>query len=282
MTIKQQGGIFGRNPTFNDVEVEGSLTAQSPTFTGDMSVDGATLFVDASSNRVGLGTSSPAAAFHIEQGSPIIQFEDTDAGGVYSQINGSGTAGRLLFNADATNAGANTTIQFNIDGAEAASFNPSGLAFPNGKGIDFSATSGTGTSELFDDYEEGTWTPAYGTSGTPFDAITHNTQDGYYRKVGSLVVVNFFLRTTSVTVGSGTGAIIVTGLPFAAISARNPGGAVVNTFGWGVNAPRNVRASGSTLFLSYHNAANRTADNSVSDISAAGNNDCYATCIYYT
>ena len=26
MTIKQQGGIFGRNPTFNDVEVEGNLT----------------------------------------------------------------------------------------------------------------------------------------------------------------------------------------------------------------------------------------------------------------
>jgi hypothetical protein len=26
MTIKQQGGIFGRNPTFNNVEVEGTLT----------------------------------------------------------------------------------------------------------------------------------------------------------------------------------------------------------------------------------------------------------------
>ena len=26
MTIKQQGGVFGRNPTFNDVEVEGSLS----------------------------------------------------------------------------------------------------------------------------------------------------------------------------------------------------------------------------------------------------------------
>jgi len=26
MTIKQQGGIFGRNPTFKDVEIEGSLT----------------------------------------------------------------------------------------------------------------------------------------------------------------------------------------------------------------------------------------------------------------
>ena len=28
MTIKQQGGIFGRNPTFNDVEVDGTLTLE--------------------------------------------------------------------------------------------------------------------------------------------------------------------------------------------------------------------------------------------------------------
>jgi hypothetical protein len=32
----------------------------------------------------------------------------------------------------------------------------------SGKGIDFSATPGTGTSELFNDYEEGTWTPTDG------------------------------------------------------------------------------------------------------------------------
>ena len=40
----------------------------------------------------------------------------------------------------------------------------------SGKGIDFSATSGTGTSELLADYEEGTFTPVVkGTStvGTP-------------------------------------------------------------------------------------------------------------------
>ena len=34
MTIKQQGGIFGRNPTFNDVTIEGELT-----FDGDIDVN---------------------------------------------------------------------------------------------------------------------------------------------------------------------------------------------------------------------------------------------------
>ena len=31
MTIKQQGGIFGRNPTFNDVDVDGTLTVGDAT-----------------------------------------------------------------------------------------------------------------------------------------------------------------------------------------------------------------------------------------------------------
>ena len=34
MTIKQLGGVFGRNPTFNDVTIEGTLT-----FDGDIDID---------------------------------------------------------------------------------------------------------------------------------------------------------------------------------------------------------------------------------------------------
>ena len=40
MTIKQLGGVFGRNPTFNDVTIEGELT-----FNGDIDV-GSDLKVD--------------------------------------------------------------------------------------------------------------------------------------------------------------------------------------------------------------------------------------------
>ena len=58
----------------------------------------------------------------------------------------------------------------------------------SGKGIDFSATSGTGTSELFDDYEEGTWTPTLvgaSSAGTYSIAASGCT----YTKVGRLVTV---------------------------------------------------------------------------------------------
>lgn len=53
MTIKQQGGIFGRNPTFNDVEVDGTLTlggsalpsvSNTPTLDGNQTFSGNNTF----------------------------------------------------------------------------------------------------------------------------------------------------------------------------------------------------------------------------------------------
>jgi hypothetical protein len=76
----------------------------------------------------------------------------------------------------------------------------------NGQGVDFSATPGTGTSELFADYEEGTWTPSLGGS------TTYGTQSGSYTKVGRMVFVRGILVITAI--GSGSTAQI-SGLPFA-------------------------------------------------------------------
>ena len=45
MTIKQQGGIFGRNPTFNDLTVDGSVTVPANSISGN-AVDGGTAGVD--------------------------------------------------------------------------------------------------------------------------------------------------------------------------------------------------------------------------------------------
>lgn len=86
------------------------------------------------------------------------------------------------------------------------------LAFANGKGIDFSGTPGSGTSELLNDYEEGTWspvlTPATG-SITPNATFTGGT----YTKIGNLVTANGCVLVTSVS--SPAGLLRITGLPFA-------------------------------------------------------------------
>jgi hypothetical protein len=80
----------------------------------------------------------------------------------------------------------------------------------SGKGIDFSATPGTGTSELLADYEEGTYTPTVtASSGT----LTTVTATGNYTKIGRQVTVNVSVTLTDA--GSGSGALLVT-LPFTA------------------------------------------------------------------
>ena len=82
----------------------------------------------------------------------------------------------------------------------------------SGKGIDFSATAGTGTSELLNDYEEGTWTPTVVVnSGT---ATGYTITDSVYTKIGRMVTVKTQITPTGGTFGNGTGYCQVSGLPF--------------------------------------------------------------------
>ena len=83
-----------------------------------------------------------------------------------------------------------------------------------GHGIDFSATSGSGDSERFKDYERGTWTPADGSS----DGLTFSLGSASYVKVGDLVFVNFYI---SFPTTSGTQTNSISGLPFAAKGSTN-------------------------------------------------------------
>ena len=86
-----------------------------------------------------------------------------------------------------------------------------------GKGIDFSVTSsgsGTMTSELLADYEEGTWTPQiYYQNGTDQAAATNGTQVGTYVKVGNIVTVNCYL-TWTISTSPVNDNIGVKNLPF--------------------------------------------------------------------
>jgi hypothetical protein len=82
----------------------------------------------------------------------------------------------------------------------------------SGKGIDFSATPGTGTSELLNDYEEGTFSPTViGT--TSAGTATYSYALGRYTKIGRLVEIEIAMGWTG---GSGTGDLKIGGLPFTA------------------------------------------------------------------
>ena len=97
------------------------------------------------------------------------------------------------------------------------------LIVASGQGIDFSATPGTGTSELLNDYEEGTWTPTY-TATTTNPTMAYIAQFGSYTKVGRLVTCYFHLRTSSSSTGGGVGDLQISGLPFTSASIDVNGG----------------------------------------------------------
>jgi len=99
-----------------------------------------------------------------------------------------------------------------------------GLAFPSGKGIDFSATGdgtgGTNVSELLDDYEEGNFTPTSG-GWSALGTASYNTQWGRYVKIGSQVTVHCYVSWSSISGASGVHAI--GGFPFAHSSSNYSG-----------------------------------------------------------
>jgi hypothetical protein len=72
------------------------------------------------------------------------------------------------------------------------------------------------TSELLDDYEEGTWTPIYEPASGAFGAITYVSVYGFYTKIGNVVFVSGQLVTDAVTLGTAAGELFVGGLPFGA------------------------------------------------------------------
>jgi hypothetical protein len=117
------------------------------------------------------------------------------------------TAGTLKLITASTNASVyKENLVLNANGSVTAVDNI--IIGTSGKGIDFSATPGTGTSELFDDYEEGTWTPTV--AGDATGVI--NTESGQYTKVGNVVYFRcVFGVSTNFTSGS------IGGLPFTCV-----------------------------------------------------------------
>lgn len=196
MSIKQQGGVFGRNPTFNDVDVDGSLTTAGPV-TIQSSVSGA--------EPITMELS----------GTPRLSTKVTNTGGSVFNPGGTGIflSSSGVLPSDGSGNANNGVVSL---GASSLRFRflflSDNIIMANGKGIDFSATSGTGTSELFDDYEEGTWTPELRFGNATTGIIQSN--EGYYTKVGRLVTLSFKIVLTSK--GTATGSATITGLPFSA------------------------------------------------------------------
>jgi hypothetical protein len=214
MTIKQQGGIFGRNPSFNEVEVS-DLTVTSVTVTDEI------LFQGDSTGKVEQNKSS---------GRQLLELRSSSSGlGGGSGINLYG-GGDSSFPDHVRIWGSSEALR--IDDSNNTSIYGNLVISTSGKGIDFSATAGTGTSELFDDYEEGTWTPVVADSSSGGNTGTAATAQGEYTKIGNLVYAKCALVNIDTTGLTSAATLFVQGLPYISVdtaaASRDVGSCVLS------------------------------------------------------
>lgn len=292
MTIKQQGGIFGRNPTFNDVDVDGSLN-----------VNNDNLYVD--SNTVGIGTNNPVSLIAGGDG-PILSIGGTDniltndektgtisfitSDGSYKGTYSDGIAAEIAcITETATGAGyglafytgvttaSNRAERLRISRTGDVELKTGNLIVPSGNGIDFSATSGTGTSELFDDYEEGLWSPTV-------DSGTCYVSYGSYIKIGKMVHATFKISDLSDTT---TASAINVSLPFTAGSFSSSewlGSWLIRRYdvSTSVAGVMRVLGGGTTMDFRYSDSTVGSDPKSVNyDDNTSGTNDYLAGSITY-
>jgi len=250
MSIKQNGGVFGRNPTFNDVTIDGTLT-----FNGDIDIDSdlkvsGDLDVTGAANLASLnvtpGISSlsvvdtansavsyPIKASHLPSGTTGnglgvgVDFHLKNS--TYSNIQQVATieavsvseaeiANNLVFKTKWNATHADRLVlrgRGGVNGVVDLDLIYGNLRVADGFGIDFSFTSGTGTSELLDDYEEGTFTPQLLFGGASVGMT--GSFVGRYTKVGRVVYYTAVIYLSAK--GSSTGNTTISGFPFASSSS---------------------------------------------------------------
>jgi len=120
------------------------------------------------------------------------------------------------------------------------------LVLSSGNGIDFSATSGTGTSELLDDYEEGTWTPTVTTG-------TLSAGNAVYTKVGRLVTC--VAQVSNFSDQSSSNEIYLNNLPFTPAANQVVGSCAIRYYNGPDTVPQ-VQTNGNMFFTKISNTGN--------------------------
>lgn len=227
--------LFTLDQTNDNIEaltVDGTITADAVTSSGDLTVDTDTLFVDASADKVGINEATPSLA-------DLEIYNGTTAGAtmlaLVGESNNTGdTSGYTVRNSILFGGQATTDTRSRIDGVHnraaalggeivfntcttAGSLTEKARFLANG-GLTFNGD--TAAANALDDYEEASWTGTLtGTTGNPSTTVTAT---GKYTKIGRLVHVECVFN--NVTTTGASGAVGVSGLPFSADTANRAHG----------------------------------------------------------
>ena len=164
-----------------------------------------------------------------------------------AQITSTQTTG-LLIASTSSSLNGNTAIEVkNSSGTSTVDINADGSATFAGS----VSIGGTAAANTIDEYEEGTWTPAFigtSTAGTP--TYASSGQAGKYTRVGNQVTAWAYLDVTNL--GGAAGNINITGLPFP-VDNTGFGSAGVSVGHADGTLGNGVRAYHNTSFLELRN-----------------------------
>ena len=204
--VTANAGVVADNITIDGTEIDLSSGDLTVDVAGDLILDvdgGDVHFQDAgSSNRfMSIKNSSGSAVFSNPFADGDITFQGND--------NGVGVVTPLTVD---MSAGGTATFAKNV------TITDGNLVVASGHGIDFSATANTSitnasmSSELLDDYEEGTWTPVVSGSSSGIYSLDSGFK-ARYTKIGAVCHVSATFGLDSLS-GSASGYTAISGFPF--------------------------------------------------------------------
>ena len=259
--------------------ITGSGTAN--TLNGESSV-----VIDAN-GKLGVGTTSPGQPLHLKAASnatTLIQIEASPTGdgtagfigtiAAADNLNNGSLAGELALRGSSGisfsgNNGSATQLRL-ASGGNLTLTDGDLVIGTGGHGIDFSADGNAGgmSSELLDDYEEGTWTAALSSGET-----CNNVQSTYTR-IGRLVVTNCFVNNFSDFNGNSA-EFRITGLPFPAHNAQggsyHGGGSITYAHSMNYSYPLLPLVGGNSDYIYFHRQDGTTASWKYQDFHNTGN-----------
>jgi hypothetical protein len=201
MQITGPAAASTRVMTIPDANFTAARTDAAQTFTGQQDFN-SNVVLNSSSLQVNAGAGSYYARIQTAYNFPYVDaYLDSVAGASYE--------GRVTIRTNTGGGAMGDRVVVTNDGNVTVSIGNVVIG-TSGKGIDFSATSGSGTSELLADYEEGTWTP---TQGGGLVVVGAFSSSGTYTKVGRIVTVSGLLFGAT-SINTTAGGVMTSGLPF--------------------------------------------------------------------
>ena len=210
-----------------------------------------------SDGKMGLGIASPTGQFAVSDGTRIAEINPHSSG----TFIGNRSNHDVLFQV-------NAATKAKIDTNGHLTISDGNLIVASGHGIDFSATydgsnvsNVTATSELLDDYEEGTFQPVLkrlmANNSTETNFYNQGTRAGNYTRIGDRVWITGAIYWNGGSTGSGS--VILTNLPFTVNSGTaNDGVPLVVGFrsGWNYRDMTGYSAGNMNRFyLAYYDSS---------------------------